>query len=167
MERSMKGTKRGMGIVLLCGLLLTACGGSSTGPSGGSYYLRFTANGTLVNFTAQPSLLAAFGQSGSQYNALITGFDASSNASVQLFDGTPITPKSYSGYTLVGNAFVGVLLTYQDAAGIVYSSGSTGTAAVTQLTATTVTGTFSGTLQASGHPNLPVINGQFYVKRAN
>ncbi|HEV8613194.1 MAG TPA: hypothetical protein VGQ73_06765, partial [Gemmatimonadales bacterium] len=166
MTRSMTAGKRAVGFLLLYGILFTACK-SSTGPSGGSYYLRFNANGTLVNFTAQPSLLCAFGQSGSQYNALITGFDATSNASVQLFDGTPIAQKSYSGYTIIGTAFVGVLLTYQDATGVVYSSGSganTGTATITQLTATTVTGTFTGTLVANGHPNLAVSNGQFYVK---
>jgi hypothetical protein len=143
---------------------------STTGPSGNSYYLRFKANGTQVEFTSEPSLIGAFAQSGIQYNGLFTGYDANSNMSLQVFDGAAITQKSYSGYDITGGALVGVLLTYQTTGGVVYGSGGVGTDAVitiTELSQTAVKGTFTGTMKASGHPNLSITQGEFVVHRAN
>jgi hypothetical protein len=150
---------------------LAACG-NSTGPNGsGAYFMRFDANGSRVEFTLQSSLLGAFAHQGNQFNALLTGIDANSNASLQIFDGQAITAKAYSGYTISGAALVGVLITYQDTQGTVYSSGGNQTTnaviTITDLSATELRGTFSGTLFSAGKPNVAITNGEFFLKRAN
>jgi len=160
-------------VLLTSALVVAACSKSSspTGPGGSSsYYFRFNANGSVVNYTSQPSLVVAFGHSGSQFNALITGFTSSSNANVQVFSGSAIGTVTYSGYNVVGGAFVGALVGYQDASGTTYTSGSGATDAVvtiTQLTSSTMTGTFTGRLKATGKADIVVTNGEFFVKRAN
>jgi N-acetylglucosamine-6-phosphate deacetylase len=164
-------TRSGAAGLILAGLLATACGGNSTGTSGG-YYLRFQTPGGQVSFTSQASLTAAFSQSGNQRLMLATGFDATRNFSITVFDAVPIVEKTYSGYDINVNlgAVVGVQLTYQDASGTVWSIGSgtsNQTVTLTSITATTVMGQFSGTLKASGHADLVVTNGQFFVVRAN
>jgi hypothetical protein len=160
---------RALGLLILGGLLSSGCS-TSTSPNGSGYFLHFQANGTTVAYTAQPSLLVAFGHAGTQYNALITGFDATSNMSVQVFDGAVIAKGTFSGYGVVGSAFVGALITYQDASGTVYVSTDQATDAIitiTDLTATTMSGTFKGRLKVAGHPDIVVTNGEFFVKRAN
>jgi hypothetical protein len=157
--------------LFVLGSLAAGCG-SSTGPTGNNgHFLRFDANGSQVNFTAEASLIAAFAHAGNEFNALMTGYDATSNASLQVFDGAAVTTKRYGGYDIVGGALVGVLITYQPSQGVVYSSIATATSdaviTITDMTATEVKGTFSGTLQANGHPDIVVTNGEFSLNRAN
>jgi hypothetical protein len=156
--------------LLAVGSLLTACS-SSTGPNANGHYLRFDANGSQLNFTIESSLAAAFAHAGNEYNALMTGFDATSNLSLQVFDGAAITTKQYTGYQFTGGAFVGVLITYQPSAGLVYSSVATANSdaviTITELTATDVKGTFSGTLKKAGQPDIVATNGEFSLHRAN
>src|SRR5689334_7840539 len=136
--------------LLAIGSLVAGCSSSSTGPTASGHYLRFDANGSQVNFTVDASLVAAFAHAGNEYNALMTGFDANSNASLQIFDGAAVTTKRYAAYQITGGALVGVLITYQPSPGVVYSSIATETSdaviTVTEMTATEVKGTFSGTL---------------------
>jgi hypothetical protein len=161
-------------VLLASTLLVAACSSHSsspTGPSGsGQYYLRFNANGSQVSFTSQPTLLVAFAQSGTQYNALITGYTASANASLTVFNGSAINTGTFSGYNIVGSALVGATIAYQDASGTLYSSGTAATDAVitiTDKTSTTFKGTFSGRLKAVGKTDIVVTSGEFFVKRAN
>lgn len=137
---------------------------------GGIYKMKFKANDTMVEFRTQASLTASYGQSGSQYNALFTGYDAESNMSLQVFDSKPIEEATYSGYVLSGSAFVGALIGYQDKSGTLFTQGannSNATINLTEITSTTVRGTFSGTLKASGKPDIQITNGEFFVWRTN
>jgi hypothetical protein len=162
--------------VLAIAAALTACGkdsNSGTGPdgNGGTYFYRFDANGTRVTFNQQVSLTAAFSQSGNQRVAIITGFDATRNSAVQIYSGSTIGTATYTGYTLDVNAaaVVGMIFHYQDATGTVYQSDNTNsnTTTITQLTSTTVRGTFAGRLKATGKADIVVTNGEFFVQRTN
>ena len=154
-----------LGFALL--LLLSSCKKDDNGVSG--YLIQFKANGKQVEFTEQASLLTLF-YSGSVYNALFSGYTASSNISLQVFDNKTISETTYSGYALVGSAFVGALIDYQDTDGTIYTQGTANSDAsvtITQLAATTVRGTFSATLKASGKPDMVISQGQFFVRGAN
>ena len=111
------------------GVLLSGCG-SSTEPNGngnnnGQYFLRFRANGALVEFKVQGSLIASSGQSGSQHTMIITGYDPDTGFSISLFDNAAITTKTYTGYpNLVSGGVNGALFTYEDDNGVVYGGGS-------------------------------------------
>lgn len=136
----------------------------------GGYLMKFDVNGKTVEFTGQASLVAAFSNSGNQYLGVFTGYDATSNMSLQVYDNKTIVPGSFSGYTAANGALTGILITYQDQSGTVYSSATTNSDAVitiSEITNTTVRGTFSGTMKSAGKPDISVTNGQFYVWRAS
>lgn len=136
----------------------------------GGYLMKFDVNGKTVEFTGQASLVAAFSNTGNQYLGVFTGYDANSNMGLQVYDNKAIVPGTFSGYTISNSAIVGVLIGYQDTSGTQYTQGTTNSDAVitiSELTATTVRGTFSGTLKAAGKSDISVTNGQFYVWRAN
>lgn len=172
MQRASSSSRAAAGL-LLAGALLSGCG-SSTEPGGngnGQYYMRFRANGTLVEFTQQASLLAASSQSGTQYVMVISGFNANSNFSISLFDNAAITAKTYTGYpNLVTGGVNGALFAYEDDNGVVYSGGA-GTinhsATLTEITSSTVRGTFQGTVKGGGGPDVSITSGEFYVQRVN
>jgi hypothetical protein len=154
--------------------LILGCGGGSesTGPGGsGDHYLRFQANGAQVSYTEQSSLLMTFSNSGTQYVGIVSGFDATSNANLQIYANAAISTGTWSGYNLSGSALVGALIGYHPAGGVLHTSGGTGvvTASVTisEITGTTARGTFTATLRAAGQPDITVTNGEFFVPRFN
>lgn len=163
-------------LLLLLGLaifLLNSCKKDQTNSNAYSYFMKFDVDGKTIEFTTQASLVAAFSSSGTtvkQYNALFTGYNSNSNMGLQIFDGNAITTGTYTGYTIVNSAVVGVLIGYQDTSGTLYTQGTTNSDAVitiSEMTTSTVKGTFSGTLKATGKSDISVTNGQFYVWRAN
>ncbi len=134
------------------------------------YYVRFNANGQKLEFTLQGAVLAAFGQSGNQYNAAFTGGNTNSNVSLQVFDNKAITTATYSRYVLTGSAFIGAIIGYQDNSGTLFTQGAVNpntSITISAITSTTVKGTFSGTVKAAGKPDISITNGEFYVWRAN
>lgn len=175
--RRFLGTARGAGAVLavvVVGFVNTSCGSNATGPSlSGNLDLQFKANGTTVDFTTQGSLVAAFADTAGQYDALITGYDATSGLGLVIFDGSPITTATYPAFTLnagSGKAF-GVQISYYDSHGS-YGSGNqnpdNATVTITSLTSTRVQGTFSGTVSAaSGGAAIAITDGKFVVQRVN
>lgn len=154
-------------VLIFALFMISAC--SKDEVEDGSYRVKFKANGTPVEFNSQLTLTASFGQSGNQYVAVFTGYDAESNISIQVHDGKAIEEKNYSGYILSGSAFVGALIAYKDKAGTVYTQGVPGNASITvsEITATEVRGTFSGTLKATGKDDVIITEGEFFVKRLN
>lgn len=93
-------------IFVLLVALLVSCKNDDA-DTGSEYYVRFNANGQKVEYTIHNSLVAAFGQSGIQYNAVFTGYDATSNISLQVFDNKAIAPATFTGYSLSGSTFIG------------------------------------------------------------
>jgi len=65
---------------------------------------------------------------------------------------------------------VGALMGYQDNAGTLYTQGSANPIAnviISEISPTTVRGTFNGTLKADGKPDVLITQGEFFVWRAN
>ncbi len=152
-------------ILFLAVILLSSCGKDEESV----YYIRFTANGEPVEFNNQLILIAGFGHSGDIYTGTIGGAnDVSSNVGLQIHNNAPITEGTYSGY---GGA-AGVIISYTEkSSGVLFSSGGgpnvDATVVITEMTATSVKGTFHGKLLAAGQPDMTVTNGSFFVRRSN
>ncbi len=137
----------------------------------GEYYIRFKANGNSVEYTYQLGLTAGFAQSGNQYVGTINGMDdASSNFSLLLYNNAPITESTYSGYDVSVEGTVGVLFIYKEKeSGVVFISGVTDDydtrVTLSEITETGVKGTFSGVVKATGHPDITISDGSFFVKK--
>lgn len=137
----------------------------------GEYYMRFKANGTLIEYTNQFGLSAGFAQSGNQHVGTISGWnDASSNFSLLLYDVKSITESTYSGYSASVNGVVGVVFAHKEKeSGVVFSSGVGADfdahATISDITDKDVKGSFRGTIKATGHPDISITEGSFLVKR--
>jgi hypothetical protein len=137
------------------------------------YYIRFRANGEMVEFTNQLILTAGFGQSGDLHTGTISGAnDATSNVGLQIYNNAPILAGTYSGYGVSDGAVVGVIIGYTEkSSGVLFSSGGgpnvDAAVVITEITETTVKGTFHGKIMASGHPDIIVTDGSYFVRRAN
>lgn len=167
--------KKAAGFFLVFTLLVTSltfivsCAKDDESP--GEFYLRFKANGTLVEYTNQLALSAGFAQNGNQHVGTISGWNnSSSNFSILLYNLAPISETTYSGYSVSADGTVGVLFAHKEkVSGAVFGSGVTpdydAMATLSQLTETSVKGTFSGTIRAAGHPDIGITEGEFFVKR--
>jgi hypothetical protein len=133
------------------------------------YYIRFRANGELVEFTNQLILIAGFGTNGEIYTGTIGGAnDATSNIGLQIYNNAPILEGTYSGY----GGGTGVIIGYTEkSSGVLFSSGGgpdvDATVVITEITATTVKGTFHGRIMATGQSDIIVTDGSYFVRRSN
>ncbi len=155
-----------LGTVII--LFITVSCSTQNSPSG--YVMKFKADGTAIEFTGQSTVVAAFANSGSQYTATFTGYNSGSNISLTVYDNKAIAPGTFTGYTEDNSAFIGALIVYMDSNGKVYSqmtSNSDIKVVISQITATAVKGTFSGTLSSSDDSSISITNGEFYVWRVN
>ena len=163
--------------LVFCSALTLGCGGDSTGPDsgqnqGGEFYVRFRANGTQVVFNLPNNELATFDKIGSEFHFGTSGAAANgNNISLAVFDVAAITTASYVGLTTVnssgGYRLAEILYTV---GGVQYENTDANQdhrITITEITPTTVKGTFSGTMKASGRPNISITNGEFYTKRIN
>jgi hypothetical protein len=154
---------------IVIGTLILSCSNDETD----SYYIRFRANGELVEFTNQLILTAGFGNTGDLYSGTISGAnDVDSNIGLQIYNNAPILEDTYSGYGFSGNAVVGVIIGYKEkSSGVLFSSGGgtnvDATVVISEITETTVKGTFQGRLLANGQPDIIVTDGSYFVRRAN
>ncbi|MEE4285236.1 MAG: hypothetical protein V2I31_03775 [Mariniphaga sp.] len=156
-------------LVLVSGVFLLGSCAKDEDP--GEYFMRFKANGTLVEYTNQLGLAASFAQSGNQHVSTISGWnDASSNFSLLLYNLAPIAESTYSGYSVSVDGTVGVLFAHKEKESeAVFSSGVTpdydARITISELTETGVKGTFSGLIKAAGYPDISITEGAFFVKR--
>lgn len=138
-------------------------GGCSTDDAGEEqYYISFKADLTRVVFIDQPVLTANFSQSGNQYDCVMTGSDRTSSITIQVFDNSSITTRTYSGYN--------ALIRYIDDNGNEFVQDSTNRDAIVTIsgiTATSVTGVFSGTVRRTSTSAIEIKEGEFFVKRIN
>ena len=136
--------------------------------SSNTYEMSFKANGTLVDYKTEGALVATFTNTDNQFLGVFSGYDANSNMGLQVYSDAAISEMSYSGYTTSGFVLVGVLMGYQDTSGTLYSqAGSDVVINISKITDTSVSGTFSGTLKASGKADMVITDGKFTVKRYN
>lgn len=159
-------------VFLLLLSLFSACkkeNNSSNTTATGTYYMRFKANGTQVEFTNQQSLVAAFSNTGNQYVGIFTGYDANSNMGLQVYDNKAIATGTYTGYAAVGSVLVGTLISYQTSNSSIYGETGMDTTVVVninELTSTAVKGTFNGILSGQ-NDSMVITNGEFYLHRVN
>ncbi len=147
---------------------ISSCKKTDLTGSNVTYQMSFMANGEKVVYTLEAALVAVFSNVGNQYNGAFVGYDSNSNMGLQVFDNQTISKKEYTGYTTSGTILVGVLMSYEDSNGTVYSqAGEDVKVTITSLAHESVSGTFSGTLKASGNPDMAITDGKFTVKRIN
>lgn len=161
-------------------LTLSALGcSSSTGTDGSNnnssaYYIRFTVNGTQTEYRDQVGfpVVGSFAHVGTEYSAVVTGSAAvatgtGGTVTLSAIDVAPITTKTYGAIQpAANNGFTIGQISYA-IGGVGYANSDPNNdehLTFTEITATTVRGTFSGTLKASGHPNIS-ISGEFFAKR--
>lgn len=134
------------------------------------YRMSFKANNNFVEYTLDGALLATFSKAGNQYLLTISGYDIGSNLNLQIYNDEEITENTYSGFVPSSSALVGVSMGYQDNSTTIYTRASTDTDViihVNSITETAVSGTFSGTVKASGKADISITEGKFNVKRYN
>lgn len=161
--------------------LAAGCGGGSTDSTGtqsGGNYIRFQANGAQVQFQDQVAnpIAVSIAQAGVEYVLIVTGGSAPtaspySNIQLNVADVSPIATKTYGAFQSSGSGggYTAALVTYN-----VGSVGYDNTAAnsdfhitITQITSTTASGTFSGTVKTKSGVALSITAGEFLGKRIN
>ena len=148
--------------------VIGSCKKNNSDGSNVTYEMSFMANGEKVVYTLQAALVATFSNTGDQYTGAFVGSDSNSNMELQVFDNQDISKKAYVGYTTSGTILVGVLMSYTDRIGTLYSqAGENVVVTITSIAYASVSGTFSGTLKASGKPDMAITDGKFTVKRIN
>jgi hypothetical protein len=170
-----------LGALVLLTVAALGCSSSTdatTGTNNSPYFIKFTANGTQSEYHDQIAfpIAASFAHTGIEYTAVVAGQSdavATTGGTITLgaMDVAPIaTNKSYGALQTVGTGggFTLGQISYTIAS-IGYSNPDPNNdvrVAFTEITATTVRGTFSGTLKSTGRPNLS-ISGEFFAKRLN
>ncbi len=157
-----------LGLLILVFIVNSCTKDKTNNGSGVTYEMSFMANGTKVVYTLEAALVATFAEEGDQYLGTFVGYDSDSNMDIEVFDSQAISKKEYSGYTTSGTILVGVLMSYDDSTGTLYSqAGDDVVVTITSIAYASISGTFSGTLKASGKPDMVITDGKFTVKRIN
>lgn len=139
----------------------------------GSYMISFKANGVFQEFTSEDFTKGAFSDNGTQYSSIVTGTRSSGQIAigVEVFDNKAISETTYTGYVVTEATsqtpayVVGASINYRDQQ-MIYLTGAQSpnvTIKITAITATSVQGTFSGTLKSGGGPDIVITEGKFYV----
>lgn len=135
----------------------------------GEYYVTFDANGTSIKFTSDHFPLGGFYDDGRQYTGFAKATAPASSVNITVYDNKSINANSqFNGYSLEGEypiTAIGAVLIYQDGQNYFASpyENSNVVVKITKLTATSITGTFSGTLKSEKNPDLVIKNGKFHV----
>lgn len=150
-------------------LWLTILSGScsSDEPSDG-YVMRFKANGIQQEFVAGGEQTAIFVLDDNQHIGLIVGSDGSRTMALKVYDTEEIAVAIYRQFEPKDDAFTGSLIAYEDESGTKYTQGAVVPdirVRVTEITSTSVSGTFGGTLKAADKPDLFITEGEFFVRR--
>ena len=172
----MKRTTAAWFTVGVAALIATACksstdAGDSQQTSSGTYYVRFKANGAQIDYSSDTWVNAAIAKTGPEYFFVGASTPAGSvgegSMSVSVFDPSPITTTTYSGgLTPVGTtgAYTLPQLSYVTGSST-YTSSNDARITLTEITSTTVKGTFQGTVSTTGKPSISITNGEFFAKR--
>jgi len=149
----------------------------SNGSQSGADFIRFQASGVQVQFVDQVAspVGAVLAPAANGFTLNVTGGSAPtaspfSNIQLTVIDFSPITTKTYAGFTVGGGGtFTSTSITYN-----VGSTGYDNTAAgtstdvqitITAITSTTVIGVFSGTVKSKGGATVTIVGGSFQAKR--
>jgi hypothetical protein len=157
-------------VALLLALVYCPSCGATEPAAAGDYFIRYQANGVLIEYREDPLLHGLVTQFGAQHalgaeGASSPGSPVESSLNVSVFDVTPIVTRTYVGYQTVTGGFTSAGLTYRTG-GVEYNSNvsdADNRVTVTEITPVYLRGTFSGTVRAPGRPEVVITNGEFYV----
>ena len=155
-------------LVFLCLTILS--GSCSSDETSDGYVMRFKANSTQQEFAAGGGQTATFTLDDNQHIGLIVGSDGSRTMALKVYDTEAIAVAVYRQFEPKDDAFTGSLIAYQDESGTEYTQGAVIPdihVRITEITSTSVSGTFGGTLKADGKPDLSITEGEFLVRRSD
>lgn len=140
---------------------------------GDGYKITFKVDGVSKEFADKdfpPS--GAFYDDGKQYRGIFGATGRASSVSLEVYDIKAILKKDYSGFVITpttgNNSLYGAIVSYADGQ-LGYSTQSitnpTVQVKVTEITATSVRGEFSGTLKSQDKKTeIKITGGKFYVR---
>jgi hypothetical protein len=156
--------------------LLSSCGQDPAGSDGDEtgFYMRYRANGTLIEYRDPLLVHGVFVAVGSQFTFAAEGVSPAgtitgSSANVSAIDVAPITTRTYTGFQVVPGGFTTASILYRTG-GVEYSNTDAGNdirVTLTEITPAYGRGTFSGTVKFAGRPDVSITGGEFYVPRRN
>jgi hypothetical protein len=166
-----------LGPLTVYAILLPGCGGSSgTGPDDdqnpNGHYIRFKADGVQKEYTDDLLVYAFFTQVNPEYVFAGEGVGAGGSItdgsiSLSAMDVAPITTKTYGSYQLSGSGWTVGQILYR-IGGVQYETSDVPSdvrVTLTQIGASEVRGTFSGTVKATGRPSIAISAGEFFLLR--
>jgi hypothetical protein len=116
--------------------------------------IKFKIDGNLVEFKDQSKLFGIYGNNGSQHTLLIQSDNGEEEINIQIFDDSPITVATYTGFELNSNNVIeGIVIGFFPSDGSLFStdaSNMVGSVTVTELGNTLIKGTFAGQLRDPG-----------------
>jgi len=160
-------------IALFSGSCKKGSDDEDTEDTGNGYKITFKVNGDLKEFADidfPPH--GSFTDDGKQYGGAFIATGRSSSIGFQVYDTKAIVEKDYNGYVITPttgrNSLYGAVVSYADGQ-LSYSTQSitnpTVHVKITEITATSVRGEFSGTLKLqNGTTNITISDGKFYVQ---
>lgn len=156
--------------IVLSIVLLAGCKKEDEKTDNGKYFIRYKADGQLIEHKNESTLFAVTGQSGVQHNAVVSGFTGNTNISIQAYDNKPIEASIYDGYELKVNYVEGAILGFGRDGSLYGTDGTNPNVLVNISTwsSTEARGTFAGIVKlTSGTSTINITEGEFFVKRAN
>ncbi len=143
------------------------------------YQISFKANGVLEEFVVEDDVAGSFYEdvTATQYGLRFTGTKQNFTIYLDVYDLKAITESTYSGYKTT--PAVGQKPTIIEGAKIAYNDGDTYTVhktdiknadvtiSISEISKTSVRGSFSGTLKANGKPDMVITEGKYFVPVAN
>lgn len=158
-------------------LATTSCSKSSDDEeegNGNGYFISFKANGTSIEYKPDDFMVASFVDDGTYFLATFAGVGRSSAIQFQAHDHTAIVEKEYSGYfvkqaTQTPAYVIGASISFSQLQ-VTHSTPDKDpdvNVTIDEITATTVRGSFSGTLKSKGKDDVNITKGKFFIPRNN
>ena len=164
-------------VLAIMALLLSSCK-KDDNIGGNSYMISFKTNGVLEEFPLEDAVSGSFYEdvTKTQFGLRFTGTDNPRKIYLDVYDDKMITESPYTGYAVTPATgqkpayIVGAKIAYSTDAQTTHSTISQNpdvTISISEITQTTVRGTFSGTLKSNGKADIDITEGKFFVRVVN
>jgi hypothetical protein len=142
--------------------------------AGNGYKITLKVDGVAKEFASEDfPPFGSFTDNGKQYSASFAATGRASSVGLTVYDTKAIVKNDYSGLVITPttghNLLYGAVVSYaegQDSYSTQSITNPTVQIKITEITATSVRGEFSGTLKSqNGKPDIIISKGEFYVQR--
>ncbi len=142
--------------------------------NGNGYKITLKVDGVAKEFASEDfPPFGSFTDNGKQYSASFAATGRASSVGLTVYDTKAIVKKDYGGFVITpttgANLLYGAVVSYaegQDSYSTQSITNPTVQIKITEITATSVRGEFSGTLKSqNGKPDIIISKGEFYVQR--